>query len=145
MRVHLILARIPKHTRYTYTVADGWDEYGRDGNRAGFEEALQTAADTYGWRNIREVSMDVGDDLIDAAFTNPESAERMGDLALIWRIEDGELELVTAWGTDRIYRDLPGFTADEQRNDPSRTTSHPLDDALLEAAFAVPHFGVARA
>lgn len=143
MQITLIVGRIAdSYSAPVLTVAGAWDDYCLDGNREGYNADLDQAVADYGYRNVREVTFTISDETARASFDAPRP-DISGDLVLIWRIEDGELELVDGWDTDTISENPDGF--DEAVREDYAITCHYLDWDQLGAAFAPPAVSVTAA
>lgn len=120
-----------------FTVADGWDENCIDGNLAGYNLAMDNAVSDYGYRNVREVVTDIDDGMLDELFSTGAVEPERADIALIWRIEDGYIELVDAWDYDTIDENPEQFASDvASATSITRVSSHHLDRSELSGAFA---------
>lgn len=138
MDIFLIWGMTPD-TISTLSLCDGWDRDCIDGNPSGYQDAIQSARGDYGtdFVTITRASIDL--DAVRATFDKPAAETAILTVNLIWRIEDGWLELVSAWDGDTISENFEGWKADiEKGNGEYRVTSHNIDLDAVRATFDPP-------
>lgn len=128
MDIFLIWGLIPDYGNGFLVLAGGWDQDCIDGNPSGYSEDIRSAESNYGSRNVTVTKAEVNLDAIRALFDAPAGEVSISSVNLIWRVEDGYLELLEAWDDDTISENPEGWEQAIADGDGKyRVTSHRID------------------
>lgn len=133
MDIFLIWGFVPEGSGGFVTLSSAWDGACQEINPEGYRESIEQAERDYGSEYVTITKATIDHDRVKALFDLPAQPQGIGDLHLIWRIEDGELEVVDGWDDDTIAENPGGWEAEiEGVGSDVRITSHRIDfDAVI--------------
>lgn len=133
MDIFLIWGYIPEGSGGFVTLHSAWDETCVEGNPEGYRESIAEAERDYGSLFVTITKATVDHDRVKALFDLPAQPQGIGDLHLIWRVEDGSLEVVDGWDDETICENPEGWEKEiEGAHADVRITSHCIDfDAVI--------------
>lgn len=135
MDIFLIWGLIPDGSGFL-SLAGGWDQDCIDGNSEGYLQDILSAEKDYGSRYVTVTKAEVDIDAIRSLFDSPAKEFAVSSVNLIWRVEDGYLELVDAWDDDTISENPEGWEDAVAKGDGNyRVTSHCIDLDAVRATL----------